>query len=350
YGQLLAHRPGSDKVPGYAAEVVKAGERAAGLTHQLLSFTRQQRVDPVLIDLNQEIRSLEKMLRRIIGEDVELILDLSPDAGHVLLDPTQLGQLVMNLAVNARDAMPAGGALRIASRHATLPDPREPVEVSTMAHGPYVVLHFTDTGTGIAPEVLARIFEPFFTTKEHGKGTGLGLSTVHGIVEQARGKVMVESSLGEGTTFAAWLPMAESPVPLAVTGKGSAGPARMNACIAVVEDDAGVRSFVTEVLRGGDYVVIEAGQPQEALALLSMYQGPVDLLLTDVVMPGMNGFDFAMRLRSVRPDIHIVFMSGYAGTGSGAELLDQGAFLLRKPFLADELLQIVSEALHQPVR
>lgn len=350
YGQLLARRPGSEKVPSYAAEIVRAGERASGLTHQLLAFTRQQMVDPVLIELNPEIRSLEKMLRRIIGEDVELILDLSPDTGHVLMDPTQLGQLVMNLTVNARDAMPKGGALRIATRRAMLPDGREPLEVSDLPAGQYVVLYFTDTGTGIPPEVLARIFEPFFTTKEHGKGTGLGLPTVHGIVEMARGKLTVESSLGEGTTFAVWLPVAEAPaeVPEALR-QGEASPP-IHACIAVVEDDPGVRAFVTEVLRSGNYIVIEAGEPQEALALLGMYRGSVDLLLTDVIMPGMNGFDFAMKLRAERPGLRIVFMSGYAETSSGAELLEQGAVLLRKPFLADDLLHTISNALHQPAQ
>ncbi len=353
YGELLVRNPAVDNVEVYASEILRAGERATGLTQQLLAFTRQQRgSDPVLVDLNAETRALERMLRRLIGEDVDLILDLAPDVGHVLLDPTQLGQIVINLVVNARDAMPKGGAIRIATRRAMLPDRREPIEVQTLPAGSYVVLYVTDTGTGMPPEVLRHIFEPFFTTKDRGKGTGLGLPTVMRIAEQARGRLTVESTVGEGSTFAAWLPSAEMPDTASHPPQQPQEPAPASvACIAVVEDDPGVRAFVTQVLRGGNYVVIEAGLPQEAFALLEMYKGTVDMVLTDVVMPGMNGFDFAAKLRASRPGLRIVFMSGYAETAASPEAAADGrsSVMLRKPFLAQDLLNCVAHALRQPV-
>ncbi len=346
YAQLILDEPPeSPRILPFAVEIAKAGQRASGLTGQLLAFTRQQIVNPVPLDVNAEVASLEKMLSRIIGENVKLLTDLAPAAGFVLMDPTQFGQMLLNLVVNARDAIPAGGTIRLASRLANLPDPREPTEVASLAPGEWCVLYVTDTGIGMADDVKARLFEPFFTTRAIGKGTGLGLATVHGIVEQAGGRITVESEIGEGSTFAVWLPRLQPSEVAPPRSEPAAVPTRSGACILVVEDDSAVRELVAEILRSNGFSVIEAAIAEEAFSLLGITRTQPDLVLSDVVMRGMSGFDFARKLRLSHPALKVIFMSGYTELAADADFRTESARLLRKPFLPAQLLEYVRREL-----
>ncbi len=331
----------------YVNEIGRAGDRAAGLTRQLLAFSRKQITAPVAVDLNHLISENQAMLKRLIGEDVEISLELGSKVGRVLADPDQLHQVLMNLAVNARDAMPAGGQLSLKTESIFLD---EAFSSTHMAAPPgfYAVLSVSDTGIGMDEKVLQHLFEPFFTTKEKGKGTGLGLSTVYGIVRQCGGWIDVESELRKGTTFRVVLPrMAGSPETqprdslLQESLKGSE-------TILVVEDQEEVRQFAVEVLRSFGYRVLEAGNGGDAVSVAERHFGPIHLLLSDVVMPGLSGQELADRLKGLRPSIAVLLMSGYPGdTGARGEGTEELAYL-PKPFTPEILAARVREVLGPP--
>jgi PAS domain S-box-containing protein len=292
-----------------AVELIRlAGERAAGLTRRLLAFSRKQVLQRRVLDLNEMVSGMGEMLRRLIGEDVELVTVLPPGVGRVRVDPGQLEQVLVNLAVNARDAMPRGGRLRIEAGRADL-DPETAAGLS-VAPGPHVFLRISDTGSGMDAETRARIFDPFFTTKESDKGTGLGLCIVYGIVRQHDGAITVDSSPGQGTSFAIHLPCVEDAV---TTGAATAPPAARpeGATILLIEDELAVRALAEEVLRTHGYDVIVAGSGDEALRIADQHPRPIHLVITDVVMPRMSGPEVVERLLRLRPGTKVLYMSGY---------------------------------------
>jgi signal transduction histidine kinase/ActR/RegA family two-component response regulator len=310
YGEmLLADMKPGDPVRADIEEMHKAGERAADLTRQLLMFSRQQVLAPKVLDLNDVLTSMDKMLQRILGADVDLVSLPTQPLGRVRADPSSVEQVIMNLVVNARDAMPTGGKLTMETANVVLDEAYAQAHLGVKP-GAHVMLAVTDTGTGIEKATLARIFEPFFTTKESGKGTGLGLSTVFGVVQQSGGSVWVYSEVGKGTTFKVYLPRVDA----AVEAVGDTVPPttlRGTETILLVEDDDQVRVVARGILRRSGYDVIEAHNAGEALLSSEQHAGTIHLLLTDVVMPQMSGPELAKRLVSVRPDMKVLCMSGY---------------------------------------
>ncbi len=330
-----------------ADEVLEAGQRAAALTRQLLAFSRQQALRPREIDVNEVVHGLEKMLRRLIGADIEIVARLEDGLGTVLADPGQLEQVVMNLVVNARDAMPKGGRLTLSTR--TVQGAPEDSAGATPAPGPHVVVAVSDTGQGMDRSALEHIFEPFFTTKERGKGTGLGLATVFGIVKQSGGSITVHSQPGLGSTFELYLPCVGGGMAAPHAPGAEAERARGEETVLLVEDDAAVRSFMRRSLEAAGYKVLEAKVPAEAIGLAGTPQVAMDLLLTDVIMPFMGGPDLAAALVSLRPGLRVLFVSGYtenAALRSGA--LPAGQAFLQKPFTGDELARAVRDTLEMP--
>jgi len=328
---------------GHVQDIADAADRASALTQQLLAFGRKAVLAPKVLDVNAVVGDAEKMLRRLIGEDIELSVVLDPLAWAVTMDRGQLGQILMNLSVNARDAMPVGGRLMIATANVEL---KAPLAGRTDASpGRYIRLNVTDTGTGMASDVVGRIFEPFFTSKGVGKGTGLGLAVVHSIVEQSGGHIVVESALGAGTTFSIYLPASEDGV--GVSGEGTrVAPSKGHETILLVEDEASLRNLAARALRGRGFNVLLAADGTEALRLFETYRGPIDLLATDVVMPNMDGRELADRLRARIPGLKVLFLSGYMDDA----LLRRGVFradetLLQKPFTPSSLAQRVREVL-----
>jgi PAS domain S-box-containing protein len=317
------------------AQIERAAERAAALTHQLLAFARREVVRPRVLDLNAVVADVEELLRRTIGEDVRLWTEVAADLRPVLMDPGQVEQILMNAAVNARDAMTGGGELGIETAN---------VDVEASA-GRYVRLRISDTGTGMSAEVLDRIFEPFFTTKAAGMGTGLGLATVYGIVTQAGGTITARSALGVGTTLTIFLPATEEievPVEEAplVESRGN------GETVLVVEDEDALRAVTERILTGHGYQVLAAADGVEAVALAGAHDGEIRLLLTDVVMPKMVGNELADRLRALRPGIEVLFMSGYAQHDLASQnSLDGDVHLIEKPFTAESLLQQAGQIL-----
>jgi PAS domain S-box-containing protein len=328
-------------------EVKKAGERAAALTHQLLAFSRKQVLLAVPLDLNEIAVGIEKLLRRVIGEDVELSLVLAPDVGLTLADRGQIEQVLMNLAVNARDAMPAGGRLTIQTSNVELDE--EQASAAAMAPGPYVLLTVADTGCGMDEATRARIFEPFFTTKQVGKGTGLGLSTVYGIVKQSGGNIEVQSTPGQGTSFTIHLPRSRSAVAAASRTAPPRSPGFIGTeTILVVEDELAVRKLVERILRADGYTVLTAADGAEALQICDAHEGEIHLVLTDVVLPQMSGKAIAERLVRHRPQIRVLYMSGYSGEAIAQRgVLEAGVALLAKPFSPTALTSKVREVLDQ---
>jgi two-component system cell cycle sensor histidine kinase/response regulator CckA len=325
--------------------VRKAAERATGLTRQLLSFSRMQVLQPKVIDLNEIVAEMGKMLPRLIGEDVELrILDGAPPS-RVKADPGQLEQVIMNLAVNARDAMPKGGILSIETRSVEVDEflaRRHP----PLVPGPYVLLTVSDNGVGMDAETQAHIFEPFFTTKEVGKGTGLGLATVYGVVKQSGGYIWVSSEVGKGTTFQVYLPRAEEqiegPTVPAVEEERPGGAET----ILLAEDEKAVREIAREFLSLSGYTVLEAGDGAEALDIASRHQGPIHLLVTDIIMPQLGGRELAERVTELRPEIKVIYMSGYTEYSSlRSSDFAETAVLLSKPFTRSALARTVNEVL-----
>jgi PAS domain S-box-containing protein len=327
-------------------EISRAAQRAADLTRQLLAFGRRQLLQPVVLDLNDTVRDAGKLLRRLLGENIRIETGLAPDLGRVRADRGQLEQVLLNLAVNARDAMPHGGTLLIQTRNVAPEDPDLRIRPEPGAAG-YVLLRVSDSGVGIDEATRGRIFEPFFTTKEVGKGTGLGLSTVYGIVKQSGGEIWVDSEVGRGTTFTICLPRTEAGEP-----KGVDAPARPaslatgHETVLVVEDEASLRRVTRRTLESRGYAVLEAGGAEEALAILQSRGAPVDLLVTDVVMPGGNGAELAVQARGLFPGLPVLFISGYADEETLRHGVDQAeAVLLSKPFSADDLVLRVRKLL-----
>jgi len=344
---MLARLPQSSPLLRNAEEVHKAAVRAGSLTQQLLAFSRKQVMEPRVLDLNGIASGMEKMLRRLIGEDIALSFSCAEDLGRVKVDPGQIEQVIMNLAVNARDAMPSGGRLMIETRNVTLDEAYAGRHISVRP-GPYVMLAATDTGIGMPPDVQARVFEPFFTTKGPGKGTGLGLSTVYGIVKQSGGYIWVYSEPGRGTTFKVYLPRVEEEADR--RGDEEAGEVPVgNETILLVEDEEMVRMVARRMLEKAGYTVIEASGGREALDLLERHPGAIDLLITDVVMPQMNGRQLAGQAGLLRSDMKVLFISGYtdhAIVRSG--MLEEGLAFLHKPFSYQAFARKVRETLEGP--
>ncbi|MBK9547971.1 MAG: response regulator [Gemmatimonadetes bacterium] len=322
-------------------EIREAGARARTLTRQLLAFSRQQVVSPKMLDLNDVIGGSEKMIRRLIGSDIALTTELESPLWTTTADPGQLEQVLLNLAVNARDAMPDGGALVMRSHAAVLAQPTAEVPA-----GEFVVLEMADTGTGMTAETRAHLFEPFFTTKPPGMGTGLGLATVATIVRDALGYVTVESEPGKGTTFRVYLPRAEGVVATAVPVSSPGALPRGTETILLVEDDDALRHLVRTMLRGLGYQVLEAANGAAAIMLSRGRKEPIDLLLTDVVMPHLGGRQLADVLLGERPSCRVLFLSGYSSDEMIRRgVVDSAATFLQKPFTVGELAERVRAVL-----
>jgi len=325
-------------------EIKNAGDRASGLTRQLLAFSRKQVLEPQVLDLNDTVKSMVKMLRVLIGEDIELITNLSDEIGRVKADPAQLEQVIMNMAVNARDAMPSGGKLIVETSSAELDDAYAATHAE-VAPGLYVLIAVTDSGCGMDKETLKHIFEPFFTTKEAGKGTGLGLATVYGILKQSRGHISVYSEPGLGTTFKVYLPALNKSAPLPSQQRIADAP-RGQGTILLVEDEAPLRVLAAESLKKLGYSVLQASNGLEALAVADQHNGEIDLLLTDVVMPRMGGAELARKLQAKRDAISVIFMSGYTETAAlENNALGQRFILLNKPFSTEAMARKIAETL-----
>jgi PAS domain S-box-containing protein len=349
YSELLLTAPGADDgMRRDIGEIRKAAERATSLTRQLLAFSRRQVLEPQVLNFNTVVADVGKMLRRLIGEDVELATALDPAVGRVKADPGQLEQVLVNLAVNARDAMPQGGKLTIETANVELD------QVYARRHvpappGSYVLLTVSDTGCGMDAETQARVFEPFFTTKEVGKGTGLGLSMAYGIVKQSGGYIWVYSEPGLGSTFKIYLPRVEEAAETAASSAPRAAPSGGSETILLVEDDEGVRTFARQILERAGYTLLEARDGNEALVIGERHAGPIALMLTDVVMPGKRGREVAQCLAAIRPDTRVLYMSGYTDNAIGNHgILDPGTAFLSKPFTADALMHKVREVLDAP--
>jgi PAS domain S-box-containing protein len=345
---LLSQLNAPGPLRSYAQEIRKAGERAASLTKQLLAFSRKQVTEPRVLDLNTTIKDSAPFLQRLIGEDVALTTRLDGALGQVIADPDQIGQVLMNLVVNARDAMPEGGKLDIETKNVEFASDNTAISPDTTP-GRYVLVSVTDTGLGMDETTQLHIFEPFFTTKEAGKGTGLGLSTVYGIIRQSGGWIDVSSQVGSGTAFKLYLPRIDAG-PMPERNETSAPTLGGSGTILLVEDQEAVRTLTKAVLRQYGYQVIEAFDGEEAIAVASRFSGQIHLLLTDVILPGMNGKQVSERLKGLRPDMKVLFMSGYAAdviAHRGA--LDRGVALLRKPFSPEQLAAKVRDVLaHSP--
>ncbi|HWO04684.1 MAG TPA: response regulator, partial [Methylomirabilota bacterium] len=322
-----------------------ASERAARLTHQLLAFSRKQVLEPRVLDLNETVSGIEPLLRRLIGEHIEISVIQGSGLAHVKADAGQLEQVILNLAVNARDAMGRGGQLVLETANATL-DAAAARRSPDLEPGAYVMLSVTDSGHGMDAATRAQIFEPFFTTKEVGKGTGLGLATVYGIVKQSGGLIEVESEPGHGASFKVYLPAVQAPVETAEPAKAPGTRMRGSETVLLVEDDPNLRTLAREILTVQGYTVIEAASPLEAIRIHQSHADAIHLLLTDVVMPEMNGPQLAAQLQAGRPGMEVLFMSGY--TGSALALEGGGEFggaFLAKPFTPDGLSRRVREVL-----
>jgi CheY-like chemotaxis protein len=327
YSEFLIEGLEDERMRRHADEIRKAAARAASLTGQLLAFSRRQVLQPRALDLNAVVSDMDMMLRRLIGEDVELLTLLDPHVSHVQADPTQIEQVIVNLAVNARDAMPGGGSVTIETCDAST-DERD-----------FVELRMTDTGIGMTDLERQQLFDPFYTTKEGG--TGLGLATVYGIVEQSGGTIEVDSAPGMGTSFRICLPRADAPAepPSAVPAPAAR---RGDETILLVEDETVVRHLVAEILETSGYTVMQAGDGPSALELLRRHSGTLDLLVTDVVMPGMSGPEVAQAVASMRPGTQVLYTSGYTDSAIGHHgVLEPGIAFLQKPFSADDLARKV---------
>ncbi len=334
-----------DRLQEYARRIREAGDRASSLTRQLLAFSRRQTLRPEVLDLNQVVGEMEKMLQRLIGEDIELSVVQAPDLAPVEADVSQLEQVIMNLAINARDAMRDGGRLSIETRNATI-DRAEAEAHPPMRPGRYVMMAVTDTGTGMDDETRARAFDPFFTTKEWDKGTGLGLATVYGIVKQSKGFIWIDSAIGSGTSFRIYLPTAQRPVTARSWGSTAEEPRGGNETLMVVEDDEVVRGLAARILAEAGYRVVEAPSGDEALRRAREGEDAIDLLLTDVIMPQMNGRDLARQMRALQPAIKVVFLSGYPDEAIAHHgVLRPGVSLVEKPFSARSLMSVVRAVL-----
>jgi CheY-like chemotaxis protein len=327
-----------------ALAIQQASDRATTLTRQLLAFSRKQLLELKVVDVNAIVSDMERLLRPLIGEDVEFLTRLTKEAAHTRADAGQLEQVLMNLVVNAKDAMSGGGTLTIQTEKIVVDDGHRR-GATFIRPGDYVMLSVSDTGMGMDKETQSRIFEPFFTTKEKGKGTGLGLSTVYGIVKQSGGYVMVQSEEGRGTTFHIYLPRVEGvaerhPVPVAHTALGG------TETVLLVEDEESVRQLVRETLAAKGYRVVEADNGESGVAVAAKHQGKIDLVITDVVMPGMGGRELVKQLAQTRPETKVLYLSGYTEDAIVSEgTIESGAAFLQKPFTLQNLARKVREVL-----
>ena len=347
YSDLLLESLGSSDLNRAKVEQIKqAASSAASLTRQLLTFSRQQVIQPVVLDINQTVSNTEKMLRRLIKENIEFTVELDHNLDRVTADPGQIEQIVLNLVVNARDAMPNGGKLRIQTRNVRL-------EGDPGAHVPsgrFILLEVTDTGTGMDQHTQAHIFEPFFTTKAVGEGSGLGLATVYAIVKQSNGHIEVQSTLGQGSSFKIYLPATKQAGADHESGKETARLAFSGATVLVVEDAQPLRDVICETLRASGCTVLSARDGQEALRMVGERKSAFDLLLTDVIMPGMNGPALAKEVRSLRPQTKILYMTGYSGEFIQADMLTPGVSFIQKPFTSVDLERKIGKMLADKLR
>jgi CheY-like chemotaxis protein len=340
----------SDPRRADAEAILEAGQRAAGLTRQLLAFSRRQVLEPRLLDLNQIVRGLEKMLRRIIGEDIEFSSVLAEGLPSVRADAGQIEQVIMNLVVNARDAMPLGGKLSIETKGVVLDRAYARTHLGA-AQGPHVMLAVSDTGCGMDAETKRRLFEPFFTTKERGKGTGLGLSTCYGIVKQSEGWIWVYSEPQQGTVFKVYLPVADAAAEPTVTALTTPALAKGHETVLVIEDDPQVREMVRRVLGSRHYEILEARDGEQAMAVANAHGGPIDLVLSDVIIPGLNGPEIVQKVQQQRDGTRALFMSGYTDHAVLRDrILGTGVDFIQKPFAPDALAIKVREVLDAPQR
>jgi len=333
-------------------EVIKAAQRAASLTRQLLAFSRKQVLRSTLVDLNQLVTGVCEMLRRLIGEHIALDVVSAPDLARVLADAGQLEQVVINLAVNARDAMEQGGRLTLETANVHL-DATAGLPDQTVVPGWYVMLAVVDTGVGMDAQTKRHLFEPFFTTKERGKGTGLGLATVYGIVKQSEGYIWAESEPGRGSAFRVYLPRAARRVELDAPAVESDSTFKGSETVLLVEDEAGVRDLARRVLEDAGYRVLDAASGQDAQSIFVQNRGSIDLLVTDVQMPGLSGPDLFLRVAVDDPGLKVVYISGYATEAMARQFgLDRSRPYLQKPFTANQLVSTVRSVLdggHLPV-
>jgi PAS domain S-box-containing protein len=344
---LLSDLPDGDVQRGELEEIMKASERAGSLTRQLLAFSRQQVLAPKVLSLNTIVLNMHNLLRRLLGEDIDLQTVLDPQLGHVKADPSQIEQVIMNLAVNARDAMPMGGRLTIETANVELTE-NWGRDIISAKPGSYVMIAMTDSGAGMDEATRARVFEPFFTTKEQGKGTGLGLSTAYGIVKQSDGYISVYSEVGIGTAFKVYLPCIETVKDATVTPTSTPATHRGTETVLLVEDEEGVRKLVRGILARQGYNVLEATSGEEALELVHEYSGKLDLLLSDVVLVGMSGRELSERLRIQMPSLRVIYMSGYTDDAIVRHgVLTESAEFLQKPFSSDNLLRKVRAVLEK---
>ena len=341
---LLADLHADDRRRKYVEDIIDASKRSASLTRQLLTFSRKQVFSPLVFDLNSVVTETGRMLPRVIGEHIEIAVVPSVERVPVLADPTQIQQVLMNLAANARDAMPEGGKLTIEVANFEMEEGGgEPADV---APGHYVKLTVSDTGVGMSPQVQSHAFDPFFTTKDIGKGTGLGLSTVYGIVKESGGSILVNSKPGEGTTFRIYLPRAkEEIIERAATSRIPDESLQGSETILLVEDQSQLRNLTREFLQGLGYNVLDAGFPGEAIQIAQQFTGKIDLLLTDVVMPGMNGRELARQLRPFYANMGVLYVSGFADETLGKHTSDANDAFLAKPFVLQELATKIRELL-----
>ncbi len=344
---LLIDRDGADAFHRRCIEQIqKASGRAVSMTRQLLAFSRMQVLQPRVLDLNAVVAEMGKMLPRLIGEHIEQVFVPEPKLKLVTADPGQIEQVLMNLAVNSRDAMPDGGTLTVRTANVQMTQV-DSARHGSMTPGSYVLLSVSDTGMGMDEETRTHIFEPFFTTKEVGKGTGLGLATVYGIVKQSGGFIWVESTLGRGTTFEIYLPLASGPASKAEAEAKATALRRGSETILVVEDEAGVRELAGEFLKAHGYTVLEAKDGIEALEIAARHEGPIHVILTDMIMPRMNGTEVVRRLKGIRPDIRAAYMTGYAeyATSGSETSSNQQDSILQKPFSSTSLAEMIRAVL-----
>ncbi len=342
---IMAGLGKTDPLRGHAEAVEKAADRAASLTRQLLAFSRKQILQPKVVDLNSLVANVANMLRRLIGEDIALVSVLKPGLGRVKADPGQIEQILMNLAVNARDAMPKGGTLTLETDDVELDEALSRANPGS-APGSYVMLAVSDTGCGMDAETRAHAFEPFFTTKGQGKGIGMGLAMVYGIVKQSGGYIALFSESGQGTTLKIHLPKVATPAEVLELRRPAAPPPRGTETILLVEDEDAVRMLVRGILEASGYAILEAPNGSEALLTCGQHAGPIQLLITDLVMPGMSGIDLAKRLAPLRPGMKILYMSGYTEhAGLQEDLRNSGAAFVQKPFTLDAFALKVREVL-----
>lgn len=357
YTRLVRDKIKDADVRGALSEAEKAAEQAAALTNQLLAFSRNQIVQPQALSLNSIVASMKTMLQRVIGEDIELSTDLSADLGLIRADRSQIEQVVMNLAANARDAMPHGGKLSFRTGNVRVQQcgnkPGKELEKELkpeLPAGDYVLFEVQDSGSGMPPETLAHIFEPFFTTKEAGRGTGLGLSTIYGIVQQSGGSIDVDSTLGKGTTFRIYLPRTQDFVFSATPTLVSAEQPRGTETVLVIEDHAALRELTCTMLYSQGYTVLQAAQAADAERICRDYCGQIDLILTDVVMPEISGTELSRRLLKLRPTARLMYTSGYTENPAVRhEVLKYNLPFLQKPFGESDLLAKVREVLDMPI-